>query len=241
MSYADAPSPMKQLLLSGAAHWQRIAAIGLIVIAAAALAAALQPSLRPAPLKIVQDTQGGPYPLRVALPQSVELPTEELAQLIEEHEAESGQVTQGRSLDTGFADAFGTGTFGERAEQPKLAMPVDLEPGGFLDLDYDIGTLEPVAEKLDRSDGSLTVDKPLLVDGVNAGSATIRIEEGANILISVNSVAKALGPKAETLPKRISGALAKGSGFIPFHELRGAGILVEYDPVRDRVAMSMPS
>ncbi|WFL76619.1 hypothetical protein P7228_11505 [Altererythrobacter arenosus] len=140
-----------------------------------------------------------------------------------------------------FDSAFLSADFTGPISSTKPPSPIDLKPGRFLDLKYDISRLEPTAEKLDRNDGSLTVEKPLLVDGVSAGSAMIRIEEGAKIYISASSVARALGPKVNALPKRISGALAQGSGFIPFYELRGAGIAVEYDAARDRVAMSTPS
>jgi hypothetical protein len=121
------------------------------------------------------------------------------------------------------------------------APALELDSGQFIDLDYDIATLEPVSESFDRADGSLTVQKRLYVDGVSSGSATIRIEEGAQILIATSAVARALGDKTEQLPSRISGALARGDGFIPFYELRGAGLAVEYDPVTDRISLSMPS
>lgn len=180
------------------------------------------------------------YPLRVALPDAEPLPNDELAGLIAEHTAPAGSpsdMEQANPTDSN-RDLV---QIPDKEPDLALAPPVQLRPGEFISVDYDIGTLEPASEKLDRKDGSLTVSKPLLVDGVAAGSATIRIEEGAQILISASAVAKALGPKAEKLPKRISSALAKGSGYIPFYELRGAGISVVYDPVRDRVAMSTPS
>ena len=180
------------------------------------------------------------YPLRVALPDAEPLPAVELAGLIADHTAPAGNASE---MERASPTTNNRDLAQIAGKKPDLAIapPVQLRPGEFISVDYDIGTLEPVSEKLDRKDGSLTVSKPLLVDGVAAGSATIRIEEGAQILISASAVAKALGPKAEKLPKRISTALAKGSGFIPFYELRGAGISVVYDPVRDRVAMSTPS
>lgn len=36
-------------------------------------------------------------------------------------------------------------------------------------------------------------------------------------------------------------ALEIGNGFVPYHELHGAGVAVECDPVNDRVSLSMPS
>lgn len=210
-----------------------------------ALAASLQFAWPPMPSGTFTKTENSDtvlpgYPLRVALPDAEPLPAEELAGLIADHTAPADKASE---MERASPTASNRDLAGITDKEPGLALatPVQLRPGEFIAVDYDIGTLEPVSEKLDRKDGSLTVSKPLLVDGVAAGSATIRIEEGAQILISASAVAKALGPKAESLPKRISTALAKGSGFIPFYELRGAGISVVYDPVRDRVAMSTPS
>ena len=122
-----------------------------------------------------------------------------------------------------------------------LIKKPDLKPGEFLPVDYNLAEQSAVKANVDPADGSLTVQKPLFVNGVNAGAATIRIESGAQILIATSSVAKALGDRAEALPSRITSALANGSGFIPFYELRSAGIQVEYDAARDRVSFSMPS
>ncbi len=129
-----------------------------------------------------------------------------------------------------FADAF-----------RDLIKKPEPKPGEILAVDYNLAELTPVRAEVDHSDGSLTVQKPLFVNGVSAGAATIRIESGAQVLIATSSVAKALGDRADALPRRITNALAKGSGFIPFYELRSAGIQVEYDAARDRVSLSMPS
>ena len=242
MSYADAPTPMQLVATNASARLPRIAAA--LAVATVLVLQLAWPPVFSGPARIDEATRvpGAQYPLRVALPDATALPSEELASLIEEHEAASGEVTMAPpSNGRRFAAAFGSGAFGDDRQLPKLAPPVNLKPGEFMPLDYDIGTLKPAKEKLDRGDGSLTVSKPLLVDGVSAGSASIRIEDGANILISTAAVAKALGPKADALPTRITRALASGNGYIPFYELRSAGIAVEYDPVRDRVSMSMPS
>lgn len=158
------------------------------------------------------------------------------------------------SFDAAFSDLLEPAA--GRARDARAAAAIrsaeNLKPGQFMELDYDLATLTPVeadegAPKASRTaqfnaqDGSLTVTKALLVDGQSRGDATIRIEEGAQILIATSSVAEALGAKVSTLPRRVAGALASGSGFIPFHELRGAGIAVEYDPVTDRVSLSTPS
>ena len=185
------------------------------------------------------------YPLRVALPEAEVLPTEELAELIREHEAGASPTlaqvakaaeTEGPLLS--LEDQAEPNTPSDDAEQ--FAM-VDLKPGEMLAIDYDLVSLTAAPEKFDSADGSLTVEKQLIVDGVSTGEATIRIESGAQILISTTSVARALGDRTEALPRRISSALAKSTGFIPFYELRGAGIDVAYDPITDRVTLSTVS
>lgn len=209
----------------------------------------------------------GSYPLRVQLPLSRPVLPADLVTLAARHQ-EIAQLelalpgatdAQGGSGPTGFAAAFaslidgGTTRSETRASAETAGRPV--APGEVMALDYDLATLVPSQPRGDAAaragssgetrfnaeDGSLTLSKPLLVDGKNRGNATIRIEEGAQIYISTAAVADALGSQAEALPRRISGALATRTGFIPFHELRGAGIAVEYDPVTDRVSLSTNS
>lgn len=187
------------------------------------------------PVESNPSSHGG-YPQRIALPQTSDIAIEEYSRLVGEGELRISPTKQ----DEVLADKA------VKSEVPQLAQSdpapaADLGPGEFLPVEYDIATLEPSQAHYDRSDGSLEVRKSLYVDGVSAGAATIRIEEGAQILIATASVAKALGAKTELLPKRIAGALATGVGFIPFYELRGAGLTVEYDPVNDRVSLSTPS
>lgn len=191
------------------------------------------------------------YPLRVSLPRTVVIALDELEEMAEsdaslavvveqQKEALAKQAEQDNASIPGnsaqFAKAFG----GLDTSASDKAAP-QANASGFLEVEYDLATLEPAAETYDRSDGSLTVEKPLFVDGKSSGAATIRIEEGAQILIATSSVARALGEKANALPRRITGALATGTGFIPFYELRGAGVDVTYDPVNDRVSLSLPT
>ncbi len=185
------------------------------------------------------------YPLRVALPEAKPLPTEELEELIREHEAgasptmaQLAEAEQTAALLPSLEEQAQSAGPTNDAEQ--LAI-VDLKPGEVLALNYNLVSLEAAPEKIDSSDGSLTVEKQLIVDGVSTGEATIRIESGAQILISTTSVARALGDRTEALPRRISSALAKSTGFIPFYELRSAGIDVAYDPITDRVTLSTVS
>ena len=245
MSFSDAPSTWQRLVESGLDNSARLVVL-LAITLAWALTLAWPPPMhdnRP-PVEMIDGKPQG-YPLRVALPAAAPLTEEEVSRLIEEHGAISkvdpkdlperpaefqNSPPASRRNSAAFNDAF-----------RDMVKKPDPKPGEILAVDYNLAELNPVKADVDPSDGSLTVQKPLFVNGVSSGAATIRIESGAQILISTSSVAKALGDRAETLPRRISSALAKGSGFIPFYELRSAGIQVEYDAVRDRVSLSVPS
>lgn len=163
-----------------------------------------------------------------------------------------GPPSESRNFSSAFADFTSSLPASQRSDAraaAALAVAEGLEPGAFLNLSYDLAKLAPSqpasgsngSANYNASDGSLTVTKALLVDGESKGRAAIRIEEGAQLYIATAAVADALGPRVQTLPRRIVSALETGSGFIPFHELRGAGVAVEYDPVTDRVSLSMPS
>lgn len=187
------------------------------------------------------------------------LPEPEVEAIVQVPAAVEQNVTQplaslsdSRNFASAFADFTSSLPTSQRSDARAavaLAAAEGLEPGAFLNLDYDLATLAPsqpasgssASANYNASDGSLTVTKALLVDGENKGRAAIRIEEGAQLYIATAAVADALGSRAQALPSRIVSALETGSGFIPFHELRGAGVAVEYDPVTDRVSLSMPS
>lgn len=244
MSFSDAPSPLHQLAARGIDNSARLFVL-LAITLAWLLTLAWSPLRDTRPLVEVVDGLPQGYPLRVALPAPAPLTEEEVSRLIEKHgtltevdpqdlperpaEFQTIQQSSGRTT-AAFADAF--------RDMVKRPEP---KPGEILAVDYDLAELKPVKAEVDPADGSLTVQKALYVNGVSAGAATIRIESGAQILIATSSVAKALGDRANNLPRRISGALASGSGFIPFYELRSAGIQVEYDAARDRVSLSVPS
>ena len=240
MSYADAPSRWSYAAHNGLDNLPRLALLTAIIMAWATTLSWPPPPADFQPRVDQSETQNPDYILRIPLPASEPANVEEVAKLAKQH-ASFAKVdfdlpkTGDGVFESAFNDLLAPNSAVERP--PAL----ELDSGQFIDLDYDITTLEPVSESFDRGDGSLTVRKPLYVDGVNSGSATIRIEEGAQILIATSAVARALGDRTKQLPSRISGALAKGDGFIPFYELRGAGVAVEYDPVTDRISLSLPS
>ncbi len=240
MSYVDAPSHWQNWADNGLDHLPRLtmlAAITLVWVLTLAWPPpppGSQPRIDPAR----EFTPG--YPLRVALPDAEPVPLEELSELVKEHQALADLDID---IPKPAAEAAPQKISSQKQSSTFDAQFADLtlEPGEFLKLDYDINEPGKKRSQINSNDGSLTVEKPLYINGVKTGAAKIRIEEGAQILISTSAVAKALGDRATTLPSRISGVLAQGTGYIPFYELRGAGIAVEYDPVGDRVSLSMPS
>ncbi len=245
MSFTDSTSVWRTYAANAIDHLPRLVALAAITLGLAMTFA------WPPPIEVVRPlieiVEGKPpgYPLRVSLPEAVPLSEEEVSRLIEEHGTLTKVAPQDlaerpasmaiQALKLGRNSAAFNDAFRDLVKRPEL------RPGEVLALDYNLAELNPVKGEVDHSDGSLVVQKPLYIDGVSAGAATIRIESGAQIMIATSSVAKALGDRVDKLPRRISGALAKGSGFIPFYELRGAGIQVEYDAVRDRVSLSLPS
>lgn len=240
MSYAGAPSRWSYAAHNGLDNLPRLALLTAIIMAWATTLSWPPPPADFQPRVDQSETQNPDYILRIPLPISEPADVEEVAELAKQNDSFARvDLNFPSSGDGVFESAFNDFLSPDTAVDAAPAL--ELDSGQFIDLDYDIATLEPVSESFDRADGSLTVQKPLYVDGVSSGSATIRIEEGAQILIATSAVARALGDKTEQLPSRISGALARGDGFIPFYELRGAGLAVEYDPVTDRISLSMPS
>ena len=266
MSYYDTAPAWQKWVDNGLDHMSRLGLLALIVVAWLATLAWPPPPSGTRPLVASQPgmATNPDYPLRITLPEVRPIAVEELVTLVEQNERlvaadvglfERDDTEPGGSTGNGFAAAFAaliepSGPRRSAATPTRQPMP-DLKPGEMLAIDYDLATLTPrelqddtVASSKPRfnaQDGSLTVSKPLLVDGQSRGSATIRIEQGAQIMIATASVADALGPRVETLPSRIANALATRTGFIPFNELRGAGIVVEYDPIKDRVSLSTAS
>ena len=240
MSYADAPSRWSDVAHNGLENLPRLGLLAAIVLAWTTTLSWPPPPADFQPRVDAAETENPNYPLRMQLPVSEPVEVQELTKLVKEHSSlarldlDLGEQYSG-AFERAFSDLLAPG----KSVDPPPAR--NLQPGQFLELDYDLATLEPVQETFDPGDSSVTVEKPLYVDGVSTGSAKIRIEEGAQILIATSAVARALGEKTEQLPSRISGALAQGDGFIPFYELRGAGVAVEYDPVTDRISLSMPS
>lgn len=124
---------------------------------------------------------------------------------------------------------------------PKPQPSIALEPDEFMPLTYELGDIASLGNSSTLGGaGALDLNIDLVVDGQNQGKASFRVEDGAQILISASSARKAFGTKGQQLPSRIAKALATGTGYIPFYELRSAGIEVEYDPVKDVVSITSP-
>lgn len=244
MSFTDAPLSRRGFRANAVNHLPRLLLL-LAISLTFTLALAWLPHVKDAGslIEVILGKSPG-YRLRISLPTAAPLSENKAARPIGERgtlakvepEDSSERPTEFQSDP---AHSQNSAVFND-AFHDMIKRPA-AKPGKFLAVDYNLAEQTAVRANVDSSDGSLTVQKPLFVNGVNAGAATIRIESGAQVLIATSSVAKALGDRANALPSRITNALTKGSGFIPFYELRSAGIQVEYDAARDRVSFSIPS
>lgn len=129
----------------------------------------------------------------------------------------------------------------EASASGAAAQAPEIGPGGILALDYDLTRYAAANSGYDRNDGSIETTMPLLLNGKASGNAQIRIVDNAQIQIATRAVANAVGERRAELGPRLSSALESGTGFLPFHELRAAGINVQYDPVNNRIALTLPS
>lgn len=120
-------------------------------------------------------------------------------------------------------------------------QPSRIGPGGVLSLDYDLARYASSTGNYSVAAGSIETTMPLVVDGVAKGPAQIRVADNAQILISAGAVSRAIGARRNSLPPSLASKLEAGSGFLPFHELRTAGIDVKYDATKDQIALKLPS
>ncbi|WP_394727331.1 hypothetical protein [Altererythrobacter sp. GH1-8] len=213
-----------------------LTAVVLLFSALFGLAAGMAWSLSP----LARTVSEADYPLRVSLPEmrilspSLDVLTTSDRELSDDP---AGVVTAPEDEDPASRDASPSDATRALRE---TARPVATGPGGMLALDYDLARYA-AANSYNPSDGSIQTRMPLIVDGVARGTADIRVADNAQILIATSSVARAIGSRASTLGPRLSAALENGTGFLPFYELRAAGIEVQYDAVQDRIALTLPS
>ena len=181
------------------------------------------------------------YPVRIALPEAQSAaPSIDVLRTDQVSTARAEAVTVTPAVvreAAGIQRDSGGGLEG----MPDTPEPLRTGPGGMLAVDYDLAEFATANRTSTASDGSVQTDMPLLVNGVARGSAQIRIADSAQILIATSSLASAIGDQSSRLPSRMKTALDSGTGFLPFYELRAAGIDVQYDPVNDRIALTLPS
>ncbi len=180
-------------------------------------------------------------PLRVALPEvRVASPSLDVLKTSDAPESRTNAQESGTQISP-EAGAAPSAEASGRAQQQSGATSIPTRPGGMLALDYDLAEFAAANSTSGSSDGNIETSMPLLVDGVESGTAKIQVADNAQILIATSSVARAVGARASALSPRLSSALESGSGYLPFYELRAAGIDVQYDPIRDRLALTLPS
>jgi hypothetical protein len=170
----------------------------------------------------------GVYPVRIELP-PVKLPPS--AQLLSLQTAEAKDAAADLQAavilpEVGdpsvFAKAFAN-VNGEAAPSPAPAAPPSLDRVRF-----------NLADPYGVKSGSIELRKAIRVDGAEAGSATIRVTDGATIAISREELGKLLAGAGHQ-----DWAAALGSGsFVSFDRIRQAGISVRYDAATDRIVVS---
>ncbi|XUU59829.1 hypothetical protein ACRAQ6_09635 [Erythrobacter sp. HA6-11] len=175
------------------------------------------------------------YPLRIALP---EVETIAPSIDIQRTDQTSSNVPAG---DLAARTPLDTALQLNTAPPATPGEPIATGTAGMMALDYDLAQFASANQGGGTSDGSVQTSMALQVNGVARGSAQIRVADSAQILIATGSLASAIGDQATSLPPRLKTALDDGTGFLPFYELRAAGIDVQYDAANDRIALTLPS
>lgn len=115
----------------------------------------------------------------------------------------------------------------------QLASPASAE--GLLAISFDLSDPAGAADVRDGN-GAVEARKGVRLDGVDAGSAAIRISSTSALFISRDEFRGLLDASGhKDLAARVAGA---SSGFVSFDEIRRLGFGVRYDPVTDRILVS---
>jgi hypothetical protein len=113
---------------------------------------------------------------------------------------------------------------------PSSGADAALPSSGLIAVRFNLA--DPFAPQANEN-GPIEVSKAVKVNGADAGSATIRITEGATIAISSEDLGHLLGSAG-----RGDLAASLGSGFVTFDRIRRAGLEVHYDATSDRILLS---
>lgn len=181
------------------------------------------------------------YSLRVDLPEPTRQTDPQTPPNVSEQSAASADQPQVALSESDTIGALQPTPGSSPSASLGADQPIATGPGGMLALDYDLAQFATSSATSVASDGGIDTSMPITVNGVSSGNADIRVADNAQILIASRSLAQAIGPFADTLPPRLASSLADGTGFVPFYELRAANIDVQYDPVANRISLTLPS
>lgn len=107
--------------------------------------------------------------------------------------------------------------------------------GGLLAISFDLADPAGAADVRDGN-GAVEARKGVRLDGVDAGSAAIRISSTSALFIARDEFRNLLDASGhKDLAERVASA---SSGFVSFDEIRRLGFGVRYDPVTDRILVS---
>ena len=117
-----------------------------------------------------------------------------------------------------------------RIEVPRAVAEAPVAPGGLLAVNFNLA--DPAGTDSDVVD----TRKGVRVDGVDVGSATIRVTSGSALFIAREDFRKLLNSSGhKDLAARVTDGAA---AFASFDEIRRLGFGVRYDPVTDRILVS---
>jgi hypothetical protein len=173
----------------------------------------------------------GAYPVRFALPAvnhraSAQLLTMQADAPLTEASVEVETPQPGPSIDrhafdNAFADVGGT--------PPEEAQPV---AEGVLALRFNLA--DPYTPNNDGT-GPIELRKGVRINGTEAGSATIRVTDGATIAIARAELGKLLASAGRA---DLAEGLPAAGSYVTFDRIRQAGLSVRYDAASDRILLS---
>jgi len=170
-----------------------------------------------------------PYPVRIELPPP---PARVLYSLNSEVlPDQDAAATDGSAAATEQDQLAGvTGTDSGALQPPLAAGEAATGPGGLLSVNFDLA--DPAGS--DRA--VVDTRKNVRINGVEAGSAAIRVTSGSALFIARDDLRSLLTSSGhKDLAARVA---SSGAAFASFDEIRRLGFGLRYDPVTDRILVS---
>jgi len=118
-----------------------------------------------------------------------------------------------------------------RTSYPVVRFELPRPRAGGLPIEFDLSARHAAAD----AGSPVEIVKPVEIDGVVAGEATVRVDAGSNLAISADELA---GLLARTGYADIAARLPDGP-FVSFEALRSLGLDVRYQAPSDRVLISL--